>query len=68
MLKKFSVGIFGLLLSFAVLAQSPYGINYQGVARSSDGAPIVNQAIGLRISITQGPNGTIEFEIIEISR
>ena len=61
MLKKFSVGIFGLLLSFAVLAQSPYGINYQGVARSSDGAPIVNQAIGLRISITQGPNGTTEF-------
>ena len=61
MLKKVTVGFFGLLLSFGVLAQSPFGINYQGVARLSDGAPIVNQAVGLRMSITQGPNGTIEF-------
>jgi hypothetical protein len=61
MLTKFAIGIVGLLLSMSVVAQSPYSINYQGVARNTDGSPIANKAIGLRIGITQGPNGTTDY-------
>ena len=61
MLKRVSVVIVGLLLSISVAAQSPFGINYQGVARNADGSPIANKAVGLRISITQGPGGTTDF-------
>jgi hypothetical protein len=42
-------------------AQSPLGINYQGIARSADGSPLINQFIGLRISITNGPDGSVDF-------
>lgn len=43
-----------LWLCFLLAAQAPYLINYQGVARSGAGTPIVNQAIGLRLSILAG--------------
>lgn len=44
-----------------VHGQTPLGINYQGVARSVDGSPLINQFVGLRISITSGPNGTNDY-------
>ena len=50
-----------ILGSFKLMAQSPLGINYQGIARSADGSPLINQFIGLRISITSGPDGTSDY-------
>ncbi|MBE0638467.1 MAG: hypothetical protein IH598_08100 [Bacteroidales bacterium] len=40
-----------VLAHFAGMAQSPLAFNYQAVLRSTDGAPIINNDIGLKISI-----------------
>lgn len=47
--------------SLKLRAQTPLGINYQGIARSADGSPLINQYIGLRISITSGPDGSSDY-------
>lgn len=54
------------LFSFQwVLAQAPERFNYQGVARDSEGNPLSNQSISLRISIREGAaNGAIEYQEI----
>ena len=48
------IGILGFLILFEGQAQSPLGINYQGVARNMDGSPQVNQLISLRIQVLDG--------------
>jgi len=55
-------------LSHQVVAQSPQGINYQGVARSMDGQPLASKEISIRIGILNGSaNGDIEYnEIHEV--
>ncbi|MEP2668160.1 MAG: hypothetical protein ABJH04_04150 [Cyclobacteriaceae bacterium] len=46
-------------------AQSPQGINYQGVARSTDGQPLSSKEISIRISILEASaNGNIEYDEI----
>lgn len=35
-------------------AQTPAALNYQGIARTSTGAPIANQAIGLQLTVQDG--------------
>ncbi len=40
-----------ILFCFAVVAQPPQAINYQGVARDSMGHPLVNKNISLQLSI-----------------
>jgi hypothetical protein len=47
--------------SLKLMAQTPLGINYQGIARNADGSPLINQYIGLRISITSGPDGSSDY-------
>ena len=63
MIKGLRIGLvsFLVLSSIGLMAQVPQGINYQGVARNVDGSPIINQLIGLRVSITSGPNGSIDY-------
>lgn len=60
-----------LLLQFAMLifaaipamAQAPQAFNYQGVARSAAGAPLVSQPIGLQITIHDGSSsGTTVYQ------
>ncbi|MFZ1808844.1 MAG: hypothetical protein WAU36_16555 [Cyclobacteriaceae bacterium] len=55
-------------LSHQVVAQSPQGINYQGVARSMDGQPLASKEISIRIGVLNGSaNGEIEYtEIHEV--
>jgi hypothetical protein len=55
-------------LNHQVVAQSPQGINYQGVARSMDGQPLSSKEISIRISILNGSaNGDMEYnEIHEV--
>jgi hypothetical protein len=44
-------------------AQTPDAINYQGVARDASGNPLVNQAIGLKLSIRSGTaTGTVVYD------
>jgi len=59
-----------LLLSFVLAgttlitayAQAPKGINYQGVARDSEGKPIISKNISVRISILKSAaNGEVEY-------
>ena len=50
-----------IAMSASVFAQTPLGFNYQGVARSADGSPLINQFIGLRVSITSGPSGSTDY-------
>lgn len=58
--------VFILLLGFlsinVLLAQVPQKFNYQGLARNSSGAPLVNKAISLRLSILDGTSsGPVVF-------
>jgi len=57
-----------LLILFIVVplwvsAQAPEGISYQAAARDSDGQPIRNQTISIRISILdEGPSGRTVYQ------
>jgi hypothetical protein len=53
-----------LLLNAAVaLAQSPQGFTYQAVVRNSGNDLVVNQAVGMRISIRQTTaGGTVVYQ------
>lgn len=49
-------------LSLTVLAQTPQAFKYQAVARDTEGNPLVNQDISLKVSILSGsPNGTAVY-------
>lgn len=51
-----------LLCGYAAHAQSPPGINYQGVARNLDGKPLVLKDITIRINIVKdGESGPVEY-------
>ncbi|MDI1354625.1 MAG: hypothetical protein PSX36_06890 [bacterium] len=50
--------IFLLFIFGLTYAQAPLRINYQGVMRGSDGAPVISQSIGLKFAIYQGGNTT----------
>lgn len=51
-----------MLCALAVHAQSPPGINYQGVARDLDGKPLVLKDITIKTSILKnGSNGEVEY-------
>ena len=51
-----------LLFQFAVQAQVPQAINYQGVARDGMGSPIGNRNISLRFSIRSGSaSGPVQY-------
>lgn len=43
--------VFSLLLVLFAIAQPPQGFNYQAVVRNTEGEPLQNQTIGLRISL-----------------
>lgn len=45
-----------LFLPYIALSQSPQGINYQGVARNNVGKPLVNQILGIKISVYDSIN------------
>ncbi|MBL7729130.1 MAG: hypothetical protein JNM68_15645, partial [Dinghuibacter sp.] len=61
-MKKLSLLICSLFATFAVLAQAPQQMNYQGVVRNSVGNAIANQTVSLRLSIRDGaPNGAVVY-------
>lgn len=54
MKKRFMLFLAGILCIGILAAQVPQKFNYQGLARSSSGSPLVNKTINLRISILDG--------------
>jgi hypothetical protein len=45
-----------------ITAQAPQAFNYQGLARTTAGEPIINRSISLRIAILAGsPNGSAVY-------
>jgi hypothetical protein len=54
-----------VLMALTGHAQSPPGINYQGVARNPDGKPLALKNIAIRINILKdGSNGEVEYQEI----
>ncbi|MBC8054886.1 MAG: hypothetical protein H7Y13_17645, partial [Sphingobacteriaceae bacterium] len=54
-IKLFSTAVlFSLMFSAPLIAQQLPQINYQGVARKSDGSPVTEQSITLRLTIRDG--------------
>ncbi|MES2592241.1 MAG: collagen-like protein [Bacteroidota bacterium] len=54
--------LLSLTLIFSLHAQAPQGFNYQAIARNNAGVAIVNQNVGLQISLRQSTaNGTIVY-------
>jgi hypothetical protein len=55
--------LFSMLLSTAVFAQVPQGLNYQGIARNQNGSILAAQPIGVRFSIlNKSTSGTLLFQ------
>ena len=55
--------IFGLCAILLTQAQAPEKIDFQAMARDALGNPLINQSIGVQISIRQGnPTGTIVYQ------
>jgi len=54
MKRKMFVVALGLLLIGTLAAQVPYGFNYQGIARNSQGEPMSDQQLDVLVSILAG--------------
>ncbi|HET6992208.1 MAG TPA: hypothetical protein VFJ43_12825 [Bacteroidia bacterium] len=52
-----------LLLSSLAFAQAPQAVDYQGIARDGTGNALINQLLGLQLTIHSGsPSGTIVYQ------
>lgn len=49
------------LFAFKSFAQAPQKINYQAVIRNPAGQPVPNQAVGLRLTVQEGPVGAAVY-------
>lgn len=62
-MKKIFTSLFLSLIYISLAAQSPQGINYQGVAYDNTGNPVANQLIGIRFKILDGSaTGPVLYE------
>jgi len=52
-MKRVTIIAMLMVITLNLFAQVPSGFKYQAVVRSSDGNPIVNQSVGIQISILQ---------------
>ena len=61
-MKKLQFFLLMLLIFTAAIAQPPQKFRYQGIARGSNGNPLSNHALSLRVSIHQNnPSGTVRY-------
>ncbi len=62
-MKKLILSTFITAIVFVSNAQSPQGINYQGVAYDNTGNAVTNQVVGIRFKILQGSaSGPVLYE------
>ncbi|MBI4648238.1 MAG: hypothetical protein HY738_17055 [Bacteroidia bacterium] len=56
------LSVFIFFINGLIFAQTPLSFKYQAVARTLNGEPIINQEIGVRVSILQGsPSGNVLY-------
>lgn len=60
-MKKLLFSVVVTLLSIYSFAQAPQKINYQAVIRNSTGDPVANQNVSLKLSVTDGNGGTVQY-------
>lgn len=61
-MKKLTTFLVGLFAVITVYSQSPQKISYQAVIRNTNNQLVVNQSVGMKISILQGsPTGTLVY-------
>lgn len=60
-LKRIYINLILVLSTFSLFAQLPQGISFQAIVRNGNEQLVANQGIGVRISIQQGMNDTIEM-------
>ncbi|MFT3908541.1 MAG: hypothetical protein QM737_03900 [Ferruginibacter sp.] len=52
-----------ILIPAFIFAQAPQGLNYQAVAYNGSGVPVINQLLGVRLSILDGSaTGTLVYQ------
>jgi hypothetical protein len=62
-MKPLTLLIFSIFLGIFTFGQAPMVINYQGIARNASGSVLINQNIGLRLSIHDGSSsGSILYQ------
>lgn len=62
-MKKFTLLFTAILMSLAMLAQTPQGINYQTVIRDGDGNILAETDISLQMTIRSGaPDGEVVYQ------
>ncbi len=62
-MRKFIAFFISVLLSSMVIAQTPQGINYQAVARNSDGSIVSGKSVIIRFTILDGStSGTVVYQ------
>jgi hypothetical protein len=62
-MKKILPALLFVTINFYAIAQSPQGINYQGVAYDNTGQPVANQLVGIRFKILNGSaSGPVLYE------
>ena len=60
--KQVCILVLCLMVSIATYAQAPQKMSYQSVLRNTTGQLLVNQSVGLKISILQGSaSGTVVY-------
>lgn len=62
-MKQLSVFLFFLISAFALFAQTPQAINYQAIARNTQGQPVAGKQVSIQISIL---NGTVSGPVVYV--
>ena len=52
-----------LFIALEIMAQSPQGFNYQGIARDNEGVELANTNLTVQLSVLSGSStGTLEWQ------
>lgn len=64
-MKKLFISFMIAAINLSVFAQSPEKMSFQAIIRNAGGSLVINQSVGIRISILQGtPTGTVVYQEI----
>ena len=60
-MKKLIIFTVSIILAIATLAQGPQGFSYQAVIRNSEGQPIADHNVGVKISLQNQTGTTVHY-------
>ncbi len=64
-MKKFLLILSGLIIGTAIMAQVPMGITHQAVIRDANNELLINQEVGIRVSILKGIPDSLQTMYVE---